>query len=202
MTDKSGLYGVIVACFIPGAGGLWKAASLKSDIFNKWQDRADEMRAGLTEGAVRLLLAVQEETIDLLGGPSAGFEPSTFTADPGPLVARVSRFQAAMRARDRLARRLRLLLRVGPALVLIAAFYLVGWGAASVYFVGWNEGAWLRNIGLAISFTAGAAALVVIAFYVHLILRMSSTEVLVHEVSSEGESNRFESSPRPRQGNP
>lgn len=185
MSDSSGLYSLVVACFLPGAGGLFKAATLKTDLFNKWQGRADDMYAGLTQGAIRLLLTVQEETITLLGGPGAAFQPNTFTADPGPLVARVSRFQAAMKARDRLQRRLRWLLRLGPWLVTLASVYLAGWLLASIYFVGLNHGTWLRDTGLGLAGSAAVAALVAVATYVYLVGRLSSTEVLVYEVSAE-----------------
>lgn len=184
MTDRSRVFASVIACFLPGAAGLFKAANLKSDIFHKWRDRADVMVAGLTQGAIHLLLRVQERTIDLLG-TGASLQPSTFTADPAPLVADVNRFQMVMRARDRLDRRMRALLRLGPCFLALACTYIVGWAMASVYFLGLNDGLWLRNAGIAVAGYALALVAAAAGLYAYLVGRLATTELLVDKIEKE-----------------
>jgi uncharacterized membrane protein len=141
------------------------------------------MHAGLTEGAVQLLLRLQVQIANLLGGPEAAYDPTRFTADPAPVVAVVSMFDQAMRARHCLQRRMRWLLRLGPIMCLASIIYLAGWLSASCYFVNAYDRKWLRDAGLSVLAVGVVGGLLMMALYVHLTMRLSATEILSYDIT-------------------
>jgi hypothetical protein len=114
-----------IALLIPGAGGLWKAASMQGDLNDKWHDRVALAFNGLSEKAVDELIKIQTIAADRLGGPGTAFDPSQVVRDPSELSSRMDRFRRLLRVRDRVRPRFRHLLWVGPWLVGSFLLYVI-----------------------------------------------------------------------------
>jgi hypothetical protein len=169
--DKTGLYALLITTLLAGGGIFWRSASLRSTIFRTWQDRRNQIHAGLSQGAIDSVVQLQDEATDLL---SAG----KFAADPDPLVKPVNNFRKAVRVRQRFARRINLLLKTGPAMTAASAVYLVGWLFAAVYFLGWTHHRWVRDVGWVVG-SVGVTGVVVLGIaYVYLTHRLAFAEEL------------------------
>lgn len=177
--DKSGVYAVLITTLVAGVGVLWRGTSLRAAIFRQWRSRADEIRAGLTQGAIDRLVRLQEETIALLGSALE----ARFTADPGRLAGPVNDFRKAIKARDRFSRRVAVLLWVGPVLAISALVYLVGWSIATAYFVGWSHALLLRDLGWAVGGLGTLGVVVAGLGYVYLVDRVSHAEQLSYDLT-------------------
>jgi hypothetical protein len=178
--DKSGVDAVLVATFALGCGVLWRGTSLRSSVFRDWRSRSDEILAGLTQGAIDRLVRLQEETVALLGNATA-----RFSADPGRLVGAVNDFQKALRARDKFARRVSILLRLGPTMAISALVYLIGWVIAGIYFAGFGfaRHVVLRDLGLSIGGLGVAGIAGAGLGYLYLANKLASAEELAYDLT-------------------
>ena len=75
-------------------GGLWKFASFRGDIFEKWSSRTDLAKAGLTEKAAEELRQLHRQIGELMGA-GGQFDPTKVVAEPAQLLSKCSVFQEA-----------------------------------------------------------------------------------------------------------
>ena len=114
-----------IIVFLAIVGGLWKSASFRGDVFEKWSSRTDLARAGLTEKAAEELRRLHRKIGDLLGA-GGQFDPSKVVAEPAELLASVLYFQELLQAREGAERWLILLLRLDKILISALLALLVG----------------------------------------------------------------------------
>ena len=112
-----------IILFLAIVGGLWKFASFRGDVFEKWSSRTDLARAGLTEKAAEELRRLHRKIGDLLGA-GGQFDPAKAVAEPAELLSSVLYFKELLQAREGAKRWLSLLLRLDkfliPALIALA----------------------------------------------------------------------------------
>jgi hypothetical protein len=178
VTDDIAVLGLGAACIVPGLGLLWRSASLRGDLFNKWAERVDITHAGLTERAVRLLRELQTETDRLLGDPTDPFVPLFAIADPAPLSNLTSRFHKCLRARRRLKRRFKAIVILGSVCPSLVGFYVLGAVAALSYFADWQDRRWIGITGLSVSGAAIGLGAIVVLVYVYLNTRLTTAEIM------------------------
>ncbi len=176
------LYALIVALLAPGVAALWKAASLRGDISEKWNNRVDVTFAGLSERAVQELFALRTEINDLLIGSADGdFDPLKVVVDPSKLSGHVSKFQKCIQVRSKLRKRFEHLLKLGPIAVGIVGVYLIGVATVAAYYTELYRHWWLGRAGIILSSADIVAGMAVIADYAYLQHRLSSAEILSGE---------------------
>jgi hypothetical protein len=173
--DHLAVLGVAVVCLLPALGAGWKAASWRGDVFTKWSDRVDFAHAGLNERATSELVALQDAISDALGG-RPGFIPAEVWADPDPLVERANRCGKLLKARDRLRGRFRHLRQLGPILIPTVGAYILGWGAATLYFTGVIDASWAKVAAFVIGGIAIAVALAVFCLYAYFEAKLTAAE--------------------------
>jgi len=83
---KYALLGISVTLLLAGAGGLWKAATFRGDMYQAWKVRVDLTVAGLSERAASNLITLQQKITKLLGSNYEGeFNPLSVVVDPSEL---------------------------------------------------------------------------------------------------------------------
>jgi hypothetical protein len=175
-------YALVVALLVPGGAALWKASSLRGDIFDTWNDRVDVTFAALSERAVNELLALQKEINDLLVESGLDeFDPLKVLVDPAMLSGHVDKYQQLMAARSKLKQRFRHLCRLGPIAIAVISTYLVGVIVATIHFGGLFARWWVSRIGVSLAVAAIIAGVVVMVDYAHLQQRLSLAEMLAEE---------------------
>ena len=105
-----------IILFLAIAGGLWKVASFRGDVFEKWSSRTDLARAGLTEKAAEELRRLHRKIGDLLGA-GGQFDPAKAVAEPAELLSSVLHFKELLQAREGSEKWLNLLLRLDKILI-------------------------------------------------------------------------------------
>ena len=112
-----------IILFLAVIGGLWKFASFRGDVFEKWSSRTGLARAGLTEKAAEELRGLHRKIGDLLGA-GGQFDPAKAVAEPAELLSSVLYFKELLQAREGAERWLTLLLHLDkiliPALIALA----------------------------------------------------------------------------------
>ena len=112
-----------IIVFLAVVGGLWKFASFRADVFEKWRSRTDLAKAGLTEKAAEELRRLNRKIGDLLGA-GEGFDPAKVVAEPAELLSSVVHFKELLDARDGVESWLKKLLHLDrfliPALITLA----------------------------------------------------------------------------------
>jgi hypothetical protein len=179
---KYALLGISVTLLLAGVGALWKAATFRGDMYQKWKARVDVTIAGLSERAVTQLLTLQQKITDLLGGSREGeFDPLTVVVDPSELSEPVSQFQLIIAVRDRLESRFRRLLKLGRIFIAATGLYIIGLVATTVYVVEFTRNRWIGLVGGAV-FLVGVLGMVLAAIaFVYFQQRLSSAEILSEE---------------------
>lgn len=97
-------------------GGLWKFASFRGDVFEKWSARSDLAKAGLTEKAADELRRLHRKIGELLG-TGGQFDPAKAVAEPADLLSSVLYFKKLIEAREGANRWLNLLLSLDKVLI-------------------------------------------------------------------------------------
>ena len=124
MTAASLVIAPAIIVLLAIVGGLWRFASFRGDVFEKWSSRTVLARAGLTEKAAEELRRLHHKIGDLLGAGEQ-FDPAKAVAEPAELLSSVLYFQKLLQAREGSERWLLLLLRLDkiliPALIALAA---------------------------------------------------------------------------------
>jgi hypothetical protein len=157
--------GVAVACLLPALPAGWKAASLRGDIFQRWAERVDVARAGLTERAKDELLNLQAEIAHALGGPGGDFSPAEVIADPAPLVDGAKRCADILRARDKLHARFRRHRSLGPMLLGVVGVYVLGWIVATLHYTGVVDSTAFGVVGVVVAAIAVLAGVLIFIVY-------------------------------------
>jgi hypothetical protein len=176
------LLGISVTLLLAGVGALWKAATFRGDMYEKWKARVDVSIAGLSERAVTQLLSLQQKIAELLGGSGeSDFDPLTVVVDPSELSEPVSHFQHIIEVRDKLERRFRRLLSLGRVFIAASGLYNIGLVTATVYVVEFTRNRWIGLIGAG-ALLVGVLGMVIVAIaYVYFQQRLSSAEILSEE---------------------
>ena len=115
-------------------GGLWKFASFRGDVFEKWSSRTDLARAGLTEKAARELRRLHRKIGHLLGAEGQ-FYPAKTLAEPAELLSSVLYFTELLQAREGAERWLILLLRLDKILISALIALAVGDVLTALWFL-------------------------------------------------------------------
>ena len=181
LSDSDVLSLAVVLLLALGAA-LWRVASLRSDMREKWHQRVDIAYGGLADLAVSQLQELREGINDLI--PARGrFDPRVVTVDPGQLVTNASQFGKTIRTRDRLRRRYSWLLRLGPYLLVVnAGLFLVVSGLA-ISLLGLFEWSFIQSWGIPIICVGFVAEILGLAMYVFLHHALSAAELLVDKYS-------------------
>ena len=172
--DLSSLAAVLLLANI---GALWKTASLRGDIHNKWRQRVGLAEAGLSENAANELRSLFRQIEDLLS-PGRDFDPLRVIANPGALVASATRFKRLIQKRDQLQRRFGLLLKLGPTLFFSFFSLALGLMLGFCYLLGILESqiAWWAAVGV----TVISLAVLIVGFALYVVLQswLSEAEIL------------------------
>ncbi len=108
-------------------GGLWKFASFRGDIFEKWSSRTDLAKAGLTEKAAEELRQLHRQIGELMGA-GGQFDPTKVVAEPAQLLSSVLYFKKLIDAREGTSKWLSFLLNLDK--ILIASLIILAIGVA------------------------------------------------------------------------
>jgi hypothetical protein len=175
---------VFAALAIAGVAALWRAASLQGEISKEWSERVEDTKVALEDRATTELLEMQAEITRIFGAGS-GSPPRLATHDPGLLSEKASAFQKTLATSSRLERNFKLLLGIGPLLIVASAAFLIGVAATYVDNSDLASSQILR-VGGEIVGGAGVAlgALLMIA-YVVLNQRLSGAEIRGKEASRQ-----------------
>jgi hypothetical protein len=175
--DALGL-GVVLAA--ADVGAIWKAANLRTDVYQNYKDRVALAQAGLDERASTELRRLAERVTQALGDLER-FNPDQALGDPGALQSHIEVVSSTMIARRKLPTYFRRMLNCGPVLLAILILLLVSLLIALSYFSGWKRA---RDVGYVTLWTsvglAGSATLVT-AYYFSLLHRFGSAEILSNE---------------------
>jgi len=179
-TIDGGIVALGAGFVVTTGGGIWKAASLRSDVFKEYQSRVALAQAALDERAAKELRELAIEVNRALGDLDR-FDPHQALADPSTLQAHVNVVNRALTARRKLPRYFRAMLRCGPSLLALLSLLMVGVLLAFSYFTGWKRDREVGYIGLWASLILVLASVLVSAWYFALLYRFTSAEVFSAE---------------------
>jgi hypothetical protein len=175
---------VFAALAIAGVAALWRAASMRGDISKEWDERVTDTKVALEDRATTELLEMQSE-ITRIFGAGAGSPPRLATLNPGLLAEKASAFQKTLAISSRLDRDFRLLLQVGPLLVVAAAAFLVGVAATYLDNSDLAPSSALRLAGELVGGAGVAFGILLVIAYVVLSQRLSGAEIRGREGSRQ-----------------
>jgi hypothetical protein len=176
--SRVAILGLGVAFALPAAAGIWRAATLRSDTFDKLADRVDIAYSGLSELALQRLRDVQGKTDEHLGEVDSNFDPSLAVADPGELVGLTRQFEAAVTVRDKLGFRFDTLLYICKWAWVPALVYLIGVAATTgLQASDTNSHLW-RAVAITVGSIGATMCTVVVVMYIYLHAKIASAEIL------------------------
>lgn len=188
-SEQAAAVGVAAALLLPAIPGLWRAASMRGDLFQKWKDRVDLAYNGLSEQAAAELIRIQEITTRLVVSAGEPFDPIRIVQDPSELRDPMMHFLRLLRIRGQLRNRLRSLLFIGPILLVVLPLYALGIVTGALYVAHLVMIKMLFTIGLAATGSALVLLLFLLVAYALLQHRLSSAEILATEASSKEHDN-------------
>lgn len=162
---------------ITTGGASWKAANLRSDIFNNYSSRVALAQAGLDERASNALRSLADKVNETLGALER-FNPTRALADPTELRTHIGHVAHLLAARANLRVYFRRMLRIGPVLTFLLAVLLVCVLVALTYFSGWKHDRSIGYGGLWTAVGSLACVSVVAVYYFVLLHRFSGIEIL------------------------
>jgi hypothetical protein len=165
---------------VAGIGGLWKAATLRGDMREKWAPRVADAEAGLADRATTEAVAMQSEIADVIGS-RPGALPRLATLDAAPLAKQAAEFQKTLTMGSRVPNDFRRLLRLGPFAVAFAVFFLFGLAAVFVDNSELLTSPILRVGGLVVGLGAAGLGVLLLSAYVVLNQRLSGAEIRADE---------------------
>ena len=183
-SERVAILGFAAAFLLPAIGALWKAASLRADMFEKWNVRVSLAHNGLSEKAARELLRIQELLSEFLS-PDAPFVPDRIIEDPSRLRAPITKFEELLSAREQVRPRFRRLCNLGPILLFVMPTFMVGDVLTALYHADVLRSRWVAVIGTVSVVGAVLALTAVIAAYAYLQQRLSTAEILSAEGADE-----------------
>jgi hypothetical protein len=181
--DRVAVLSLGAACIVPALIVLWKSASLRGDLHNKWADRVDIAIAGLDEYGVHLLRKLQVAIDHKLGEPDEGFDPDLVIEDPGPLVRLTRQFERAVVARRKARRRFKIVMELSAATSYLAALFIVGAVLTLLYYSDVYRGFAINTVGVGMCIVALVLGAALVGSYVYLEHKLATAEIL-------GRSNR------------
>ena len=164
-------------------GVLLKVASLRGDIYSKWQQRVFLAEAGLSEKAAEELRHLKVQ-IDRIVGTRAQFDPTRVVTEPADLLANVLRFKRLIETRERLQGQFRQLRNLGPVLVFTSLAFAVGIVLMFAHYGELTSNTFVRDAGTVLCVIFGAVAVVCCGIYIYLQHCLSGAEILSDSESS------------------
>jgi hypothetical protein len=177
MTVDAGVLALGSGFMVTTGGALWKAASLRSELFGSYHNRVALGQAALDERAATALRSLAERVNEVLGELER-FDPHQVIADPSELQGHVETVNRVLTARPKLPRYFKGMLRVGPAFLGLLGLSLLGEAVALAYFSGWNRARRLGYAGLWTAVGSFALVAVVAVYFFTLLHRFSGAEIL------------------------
>jgi len=116
-------------------GGLWKFASFRGDVFEKWSSRTELVKAGLSVKAMEELRLIQRQIAELMGAEGQ-FDPTKVIAEPADLLSSVLYFKQLIDAREGTDRWLSYLLRLDKILIISLISLGIGVGLTALCLLG------------------------------------------------------------------
>ena len=177
LSERAAVLAVGTALWVPGLIGLWKAASLRGEIFNRWNTRVGLAFNGLSQRAADDLLRIQGIITELVGSAGSPFDPLKVVEDPSALREPMERFQDLLKVRDKLRPQFSALLSVGPVLLAVIPVYLTGVAVATTYVAELHH---LRGPTIICDYAIGLAILALIVtftVYAYLQQHLASAEI-------------------------
>lgn len=175
---------VFAALAIAGVAALWRSATLRHEISKEWDERVKDTKLALEDRATTELLEMQAE-ITRIFGAGAGSPPRLATQDPGLLGEKASAFQKTLAIKLHLDRDFRLLLKVGPLLIIASAAFLLGVAAVYIDNAELASSSALRVGGEIVGGCGVVLGILLVVGYVVLNQRLSGAEIRGNEVSEE-----------------
>lgn len=164
-------------------GGVWRTSSLRSDLVERYQQRAIIAQTGLDEVARVHLQRLARQVTIVLGAPD-DFDPADVIAEPDKLLGAVKDIARALSARRRVPIYLKWMLRVGPTLVVLLIAEVILTILTFAYFSGWSAD---RAAGIACLYCmigVGGAIGMVAVFYAVLHYLFSGAEIRAQPVTA------------------
>jgi hypothetical protein len=175
---------VFAALAIAGIASLWRSATLRHEITKEWDERVRDTRLALEDRATTELLEMQGEITRIFGAGS-GSPPRLATQDPGLLAEKASAFQKTLAISSKLDQNFRLLLRVGPLLIIASAAFLLGVAAVYIDNSDLAPSSVLRLGGEIVGGCGVALGILLVIAYVVLNQRLSGAEIRGKGASEE-----------------
>lgn len=161
---------------VAGVAALFRAATMRGDLSERWTTRVEVAEAGLAERATNEALMLQDEIAGLIGAGSSS-PPLLATVDPNPLAHRAADFQKTLIVGNRLPAYFRWLLRLGPAAIVIASFFILSLAAVFLNNSELIESGLLRVGGIVLGITAVFFGLLLFAAFIFLNQKLSGAEI-------------------------
>jgi len=165
-----------LAIVLATIAAAWRFAGLRGDISEKWGERIDVAKAGLSEHATEILREMEHEIADLLG-TGEPFDPLDVVKDPAVLKTEATDFLKLMRLRDRAESRYRLLLRMGPIGLVASIIFALGIVGVFLNVSNVLVVQWMATLGGWLAIVAGGILVVVFASYAYLQNYLSTVDV-------------------------
>lgn len=163
----------MVLATVPAA---WRFAGLRADVAEKWGERIDVAKAGLSEHATETLREMEKEIADLLG-TGEPFDPLDVVKDPAVLKSQAKAFLKLIRLRDRAESRYRLLLKIGPAGLVASIIFALGISGVFLNVSHILDVSWIATLGLWLAIAAAVTLVVDFATYAYLQHYLSTVDV-------------------------
>src|SRR5680860_573474 len=163
------------ALLLGSLAALWRVASLRGDLFDRWNRRVELVEAGLSERALFQLIDIQRQIAELLlPPPGEAFNPITAIEDPGQLEESSKQVLRVLRARRGLSIWLRQLLLVGPLMLVALVMTVIGIVLFFGDLAGLFASSWSRQLGFFVGTIGVVGASVGFMAYVYLQQKLSA----------------------------
>lgn len=176
------IVGVGVAAIIANCAAIFKVATLRGDVNQKWSGRVAYAVAALDEKTLAELDGLRDDIDAAL--PAFVTDPLQAIADPGPLSRRAERAAKLYRTRARMESNLRLLCNLGPVLLWVLAALLVSIVGVTLHHADLVQAGWVRLISWLVLATCSVALAVGMAGYALLQHRLAGAELLAGSAGS------------------
>lgn len=158
--------------------GIFRASNLRGDSNTKWSTRILLAASALDEKIVTELQALRGDIETALPGSEVPFDPANAIADPQPLSARVEKVAKFYRARVRMDKDLRRVLRLGRVFVVALILLALASGLLTCHYGELVDWSWLRVSGLIAGGLGAAVAIGSMGVYIVCVDRLASAEIL------------------------
>lgn len=156
--DPATVVGIGVACVLTLSGGIYKVASLRSDLANKWKGRVELSTSTLNEKTLAQLETLRDRISDEL--PAGPFDPLSVSLDPGPLSEMAGEAAKLHREASRMELDFERLKSTGDVFTAGFALLLVPSVGFTLYYGDIATWGWLRTVSIVALVVGGLITLV------------------------------------------